>query len=65
MDQCRDQGKKKPQLVEQQPDVVSGAAQHSVKGISQCSLERISGQSAVGFHVADCGLDGASSLDHS
>lgn len=51
-------GTKKPQLPEQQPDVVPRAAQHRVQRVADGALERISAQSPVHLHVPDRRLDG-------
>ena len=59
-----DEGKKKPQLLEQQPDVVAGTAQNGVQRIAQRTFERVSPESPVGLHVSDSRLDCAASFDH-
>lgn len=40
-------------------DVVVAAAEYGEKGIANGAFERVAGQTAVGFHMADLGLDGA------
>jgi len=59
-----DEGRKRPKLLEQQPDVVSRAAQHSVKRIAECTFQRVSPESSVGLHMPDGRLDCAASLNH-
>jgi hypothetical protein len=51
------QGVKKPQLAQDHPQVVAGAAQHRVHCIAQRALEPISAELAVGLHVSDGWLD--------
>ena len=40
-------------------DVVSAAVEHGVEGVTDGALEGAAGETSVGFHVADLGLDGA------
>jgi hypothetical protein len=53
-----DEGKKKPQLLEQQPYVVACSIQYGMKRVTECTFEGIAGQSAVGLRVSDGGFDG-------
>ena len=59
-----DSGAKKPQLGQDQPQVVPGAAHHRMQRIAQGAFERVSGQSPVHFHVPDRRLNGAAPVDH-
>lgn len=57
-------GTKKPQLLQQQANVVPCAAQYRMQRIAENAFERIAAQAPVGLHVADARLDGAAPLDH-
>ncbi len=59
-----DEGKKKPQLLEQQPDVMAGTAQNSMKRITQRTFQRISCWSSISLHVSDGWFDCAAPFDH-
>jgi hypothetical protein len=59
-----DEGKKKPQLLEQQPDVVAGTAQNSVKRIAERTFQRVSCESPVSLHMSDGWLDCAAPFNH-
>jgi len=48
-------------MAQDHADVVTAAAQHREEGVANDSLERAPGQAAVGLHMADHRLDGASS----
>ena len=50
---------KSPEVGEDLADVVSAAAEHGVEGVTDGALEGAAGETSVGFHVADLGLDGA------
>ncbi len=56
-------GAKKPQLLQQQADVVPGAAHHCMQSVADRTFERVAGEPAVGFHAADGGFDRAAPLD--
>ncbi|MCW2950808.1 MAG: hypothetical protein JWN41_1821 [Thermoleophilia bacterium] len=51
-------------LVNDEPDVVPGAAKYGVHGISQCPFEPVAPRLAVVLHVADGWFDSASAHDH-
>lgn len=55
-------GHESPEMGEDQVDVVAAAAEHRVEGVADRTLERASGEAAVGFHVSDHRLDGAASF---
>ena len=59
-----DEGKKKPQLLEQQPDFVAGTGQNSVYRIAQCAFERVSPESPGSLHMSDGRLDCAAPFNH-
>ena len=50
-------GRKKPQLSQQQANVVPRSTQHRVQRITKCALERIATEPAVGLHVPDRRFD--------
>ena len=52
------------QLVNDEPDIVSGAAKHCMHGITQWPFEPVAPQLAIILHVADGRFDSASALDH-
>ena len=58
------QGVKEPQLAQDHPQVVGGAAQHHMNRIAQQALEPILIELAVGLHVSDGRLDRAATPDH-
>ena len=47
-----------------EPDVMAGAAKHSMHGIAQCSFKSITPQLAVALHMADGGFNSAAALGH-
>ena len=59
-DQPYELAQKDPQVAQDHADVVAAAAQHGEEGVAVRSLERASGQAAIGFHVPDHRLDGTS-----
>ncbi len=59
-----DLGAKKPQLLQQQANVVPCAAQYGMQRIAQGAFERITAQAPVGLHVPDTRLDRAAPFDH-
>lgn len=58
------QGVKKPQLAQDHPQIVAGAAQHRMNCIAQRALEPIPIELAIGLHVSDGRLDRAATPDH-
>ncbi len=56
-------GRKKPQLLHQQPQVVTGAAQYRMQRITERPFQRITTESPIHFHVPDRGLDRTAPLD--
>src|SRR6056297_2171086 len=60
-DQPDELAQKAPQMAQDHADVVTAAAQDCEEGVAGHSLQRASGQAAVGLHVTDHWLDGASS----
>ncbi|SIT48439.1 hypothetical protein BN2475_1030006 [Paraburkholderia ribeironis] len=56
--------RKKPQLAQDHPQVVPGAAQHRMIRIAQRTLEPIAIEPAVGLHVPDGRLDRTTPPDH-
>ena len=57
-------GAKKPQLSDDQPQVVAGAAQDCMYCIAERTLEPVSSELAVRFHVTNGRLNGTAPLDH-
>jgi hypothetical protein len=55
---------KKPQLPEDHPQVVTGAAQHRVHRIAERAFEPVPVEFSVCLHVADGWLDCTSPSDH-
>ena len=60
-DQPDELAQKCPQMAQDHADVVTAAAEDGEEGVAGGSLQRASGQAAVGLHVADHRLDRASS----
>ena len=52
-------GQKGPEVGEDLADVVAATAKDGEEGIADGALEGAAGETPVGFHVADLGLDGA------
>ena len=63
-DCTNDEGKEKPQSIEQQPAVVPGTAKHYVQGIAERNFQRVSPESPVSLHMSDRWLDCAAPFDH-
>lgn len=57
-------GTKKPQLLEQQADVVASATEHGMQSVTKRPFERVSVKSAVHLHVTDDRFNGTASFDH-
>ncbi len=51
-------------LVDDEPDVVLGAAKHCVHGIAHYSFKPVAPQLAVVLHVPNRGFDGVGAFNH-
>ncbi len=58
---CQNQDKQSPQVVEDEAQVVAGGAEQRIDGVAGVAEQVVSSEPAIGFHVADGGLEGASS----
>ena len=56
---CEHIDKKRPEVVQDLPDIVAATAQHGEDGIAAQPLEGASCKAAVAFHVSDFGFYGA------
>ena len=55
--------KKSPQVVEDEAQVVAGGCEQGVDGIADMAEQVVTVEPAVGLHMADGGLEHASSLE--
>ena len=55
-----DPGKQSPEVGQDLADVMAAGAEHGEDGIAKRAFQWTSGQAAIGFHVTDLSLDGAS-----
>ena len=62
-DNRNDEGQKCPKVGEDLSDVVAAAAQHRKEGVAGSAFQGAPREAAVGFHVADFGLDSASAAE--
>ena len=56
-------GAKKPEGSQDHAEIVSGAAQDGIQGITESALEPIPTQLAFVFHMADRGLNGTAPMN--
>ena len=59
----KESGQERPEVGEGLADVVSAAAEDGEEGVAEQALEAAAGETTLGFHVADLGLDGAAALE--
>ena len=62
-DELKEQRQKRPEMGEDLADVVAAGAEDGKDGIADAAFQRAPGKAAVGLHVPDLGLDGASPFE--